>query len=166
MIALRLFIAVLCCGCFASCAYRLGPTSTLNIRTIAVPNFVNHTYEPRMTVQATDAIIKRLQTDGSFRVVKEENADATLTGEVVTWRRHALRVSRDNPTSPTEYRLVVVATARLTDNRTGKKLMEGGFTGMTSYFFGDDMAQAERQAMPLALDDLARRIADRIIDAW
>lgn len=162
----RLFLALVGCALFAGCAYRVGPTSTLNVRSIAVPNFKNATYEPRISVQITDAIIKRLQTDGSMKVVGEEAADATLTGTITNWRRYGLRYSRNNVLIPSEYRLTVTALATLTDNRTGKQLVNGAFTGTTTYFFGDDLAQAERQALSLAADDLARRITDRIVDAW
>jgi len=162
----RLMIALVGCAVFAGCAYRVGPTSTLNVRSIAVPNFKNVTYEPRISVQITDAVIKRLQTEGSIKVVGEEAADATLTGTITEWRRSPLRYDRHNVLVTSEYQLVIYATAILTDNRTGKRLVEGNFTGTTAYLFFDDLAQAERQAFSLAADDLARRITDRILDAW
>ncbi|MBI5396668.1 MAG: LptE family protein [Verrucomicrobia bacterium] len=162
----RLIMALVGCALCAGCAYRVGPTSTLNIRSIAVPNFKNETYEPRISVQVTNAVIKRFQTDGSMKVVSEEAADATLKGTIVRWQRSALRYSRQNVLVPSEYQLSIHASAVLTDNRTGKRLVEGGFVGTTFYFFGDDLAQAERQALSLAADDLARRLTDRIVDAW
>lgn len=162
----RLLIALVGCAVLGGCAYRVGPTSTLNIRNIAVPNFKNTTHEPRISVQITDAVIKRIQTDGAMKVVGEEAAEATLTGTIVSWRRYGLRYSRENVLAPSEYRLVITAHATLTDNRTGKRLLDSDFMGTTTYFFGDDLAQAERQALSLAADDLARRITDRIVDAW
>ncbi len=162
----RLILALVGCVIFSGCAYRVGPTSTLGIRSIAVLNFHNKTHEPRLNVQITNAIIKRLQTDGSIKVVSEEAADATLSGTVTRWQRTALRYSRVNVLLPGEYQLIIYAHATLTDNRTGKRLVENDFIGTTFYFFSDDLAQAERQALPLAADDLARRITDRIVDAW
>ncbi|MBM3889374.1 MAG: hypothetical protein FJ388_09635 [Verrucomicrobia bacterium] len=156
-------IAAVCCG---GCAYRLGPTSTLDIKTVAVPNFKNQTAQARISVQITNAIIKRLQTDGSIRVVSEDTADATLTGEIIGWQRSALRYNIANSYLPSEYQLMVTAHVVLTNNRTGKRILDTNLYGTTFYFFGDDLAQAERQALPLAADDLAKRIADRIVDAW
>ncbi|MCX7825856.1 MAG: LPS assembly lipoprotein LptE [Verrucomicrobiae bacterium] len=156
-------LAVLCCG---GCAYRLGPTSTLDIKTVAVPNFKNQTTEARISVPITNAVIKRLQSDGSIRVVSEDTADATLTGEIVSWQRTPVRYNIHNAYVPSQYQLVVTAHVVLTNNRTGKRIFDTHIAGTTSYFFGDDLAQAERQAMPLAADDLAKRITDRIVDAW
>ena len=166
MIALRLLAVFFGCWLCAGCAYRLGPTSTMNIRNIAVPNFTNKTYTPRFNVVVTDAIIKRFQTDGSIKVVSEEGADATLTGELTDWRRVPLRFNRQDVLAPNEYRVTVIAHVVLTDNRNGKRLIDGSFVGTTFYFFRDDLEQAERQAMPLLADDLAKRITDAIIDAW
>lgn len=163
---LRLLVAALAAACCAGCAYRLGPASTMNVRSIAIPNFHNKTYEPRISVQVTNAVIKRIQTDGAIRVVSEEGADATLTGDIVSWRREPLLFRQDNTLMAKQYELNVQAHVILTDNRTGKRLLEGDFVGKTQYFFGNDMTQAERQAFPLAAEDLARRITDRIVDAW
>jgi len=156
-------IAAVCCG---GCAYRVGPTSTLDVKTVAVPNFKNLTTQARISVQITNAIIKRLQTDGSVRVVSEDTADATLTGEIVRWERVPLRYNIYNVYVPSEYQLMVTAHVVLTNNRTGKRLFDTNLYGTTFYFFGNDLAQAERQAMPLAADDLAKRITDSILDAW
>ena len=164
--ALRLLVAMLAAALCGGCAYRLGPASTMNVRSIAVPNFHNTTYQPRISVQVTDAVISRLQTDGAIRVVSEEAADATLTGEITNWRREPMLYRSDNTLVAKEYMLYVHAHVILTDNRTGKRLIEGEFVGRTKYFFGNDMTQSERQAFPLAADDLARRITDRIVDAW
>ncbi|MBI5685506.1 MAG: hypothetical protein HZC54_10520 [Verrucomicrobia bacterium] len=161
-----LLVAALAAAFCAGCAYRVGPTSTMNVRSIAVPNFHNKTYEPRISTQVTTAVIKRIQTDGSIRVVSEEGADATLTGDIVSWRREPLLFRSDNTLVAKQYGLYIQAHVILTDNRTGKRLLEGDFIGKTQYFFGNDMTQAERQAFPLAADDLARRITDRIVDAW
>lgn len=163
---LRLLVAALAAAFCAGCAYRLGPTSTMNVRSIAVPNFHNKTFEPRISVQVTTAVIKRIQTDGSIRVVSEGAADATLTGDIVSWSREPLLFRPDNTLVAKQYDLRIQAHVVLTDNRTGKRLLEGDYVGKTQYFFGNDMTQAERQAFPLAADDLARRITDRIVDAW
>jgi outer membrane lipopolysaccharide assembly protein LptE/RlpB len=164
--ALRFLVVLLAATLCGGCAYRLGPASTMNVRSIAVPNFHNKTLEPRISVQITDAVISRFQTDGAIRVVAEEAADATLTGEITDWRREPLLFRQDNSLVAKEYMLYITAHVILTDNRTGKRLVDSDFTGRTKYFFANDMNQSERQALPLAADDLARRITDRIVDAW
>ena len=92
----RLFVAALASALCSGCAYRLGPAGTMNVHSIAVPNFRNKTFEPRVSVQITDAVIRRIQNDGAIRVVSEDTADATLTGEITTWTREPLLYRSDN----------------------------------------------------------------------
>ena len=164
--AQRLLVAALASTLCAGCAYHLGPASTMNVHSIAVPNFRNKTFEPRVSVQITDAVIRRIQNDGAIRVVSEDTADATLTGEITTWTREPLLYRSDNVLVAKEYMLLIYAHVLLTDNRTGKHLIDTTCVGRTQYFWSNDMTQAEQQAFPLAADDLARRICDRIVDAW
>ncbi len=163
---LRLLVAALACAFCAGCAYHLGPVSTMNVHSIAVLNLHNKTYEPRVSVAITDAIIRRIQNDGSIRVVSEDAADATLTGEITSWTREPLLLRSDNVLVAKEYMLLIYAHVVLTDNRTGKRLLDTSCVGRSQYFWSSDMTQAEQQAFPLAADDLARRICDLIVDAW
>lgn len=163
---LRMLVAALTSAMCAGCAYHVGPVSTMNVHSIAVLNFRNKTYEPRISVAVTDAVIRRIQNDGAIRVVNEDVADATMTGEITTWTREPLLQRSDNVLVAKEYMLLIYAHVLLTDNRTGKHLLDTTCVGRTQYFWSSDMTQAEQQAFPLAADDLARRICDQIVDAW
>ena len=59
----------------AGCGYKLGeirPTTMRSVRSLAVPTFKNNTFESRIEVLFADTLIKKLQQDGTYRVVNTE----------------------------------------------------------------------------------------------
>jgi len=150
-----------------ACGYRIGSLANVNYRTVAVPVFQNKTLVPQLQAQVTNAIIKRLQADGSLRITTEDDADVVLEGAIVDVRREPLRYEKTNQSVPREYRLTLVAAATLRHKRTGKIIFEEKqATGQTEFFIGSDLQAAQTQAIPLAADDLARRIVERIAEGW
>jgi Lipopolysaccharide-assembly len=170
------FLAALLC---VSCGYQVGPvkpTKMLNIRRICVKNFKNETLEPRMEAMLASAIIKQLQLDGTYQVTDESHADAILQGALTRIDRVPSRVVRGNVLQSSEYRLTLTGNYRLTTARTGTVLDERPVTGTADFFVsagssGSDLltadsARDERQAMPLAVENLATRISSHISEGW
>jgi hypothetical protein len=58
--------------------------------------------------------------------------------------------------------LIVKISAR--ERATGKVLVDREVMGTTSIRVGADLASAERQAIPMLADDLARRATSLIVD--
>ena len=81
-----LFGAVLLLLSLGGCAgYHLGPVQPYYLRSVhklAVPTFENKTLSPRISVLITDTVIKQLQQDGTYQIVGDDEADATLHGEI------------------------------------------------------------------------------------
>ncbi len=149
------------------CGYRVGSLNNRDYRTVAVPIFQNKSNVPQIHAQLTNAVIKRLHADTSPRVVAESDADVVLGGEVIEVERTPLRFQRLNQSVAREYRLTVTAVVSLRDRRTGKLVFENArVTGQTDYFIGADLQAAEAQAMPLAAENLARKIAARVAEGW
>lgn len=158
-------------GLFLSgCAgYRLGPATPSYLReihSIAVPTFRNATLVPRVEALVTGTVIKQFQQDGTFRIANESNADATLKGEIVTVGRSPARSVRGNVLATTEFNLLLRVRYTLV-GRDGKVLAgpaEAG--GSTSFFVGADVATDERQALPLAAEELAGRLVSQLSEGW
>src|SRR4029077_4204836 len=150
----------LCCFCLSGClGYRIGPAKPAYLRevqAIAVPTFKNHTLTPRMEVLVTDTVIKQLQQDGTFRIASDANADATLKGEITRIDRAPARSLRGNVLATSEFSLAMHVRYTLV-GRDGKPLTSGEAIGNTSFFVGTDVTTDERQALPLATEDLATR---------
>ena len=163
--ALLLLLAVLLDGC---AGYQLGPATPAylkHVKTIAVPTFGNTTLMPRIEVLITDTVIKQFQQDGTFRIVNADAADATLKAEITGVGRAPARSVRGNVLATTEFNLVVSVKYKLI-GRDGKVLAPGGVSGATSFFVGRDVNTDERQALPLAAEELARHLVSQLSEGW
>jgi hypothetical protein len=174
--AIASLAAVLAALGFSGCAgYQMGPikpTPLANVKTIAVQTFTNDTLEPRVEVLLANAVIKQLQRDGTYRVVREDQADAILDGVLEEIERRPQRSVRGNVLLSREYDLVLRVRYRVVERTTGKELEGRGVQGRTSFFVSGsnalsaDLIQDERQAIPLAAEDLATRLVSQIAEGW
>ncbi len=154
------------CGCLG---YHVGPVKPYYLRdvhTIAVPTFKNRTLVPRIEVLVTDTVIKQLQQDGTFQVTSGDKADATLNGEISLIRRLPARSVRGNVLATTEFNLALSVKYSLT-GRDGKEMVGAReAVGTTSFFVSSDVTTDERQALPLATEDLATRLVSQLSEGW
>ena len=151
------------CGC---AGYHVGIVNARGLHTIRVPVFKNSVFVPRIEEQVSNAIIRQLQIDGSLRVVSSADAEGTLEGEIIAWDRQPLRFRPKNLLVTREYRLVIAARITLRDRDGTVLVSRKRIEGETTYFVGDDEVAAERQAFPLAADDLAKNIVEQIVEGW
>ena len=161
-----LLLAFLLGGC---AGYQVGPATPGYLRgvhNIAVPTFGNITLVPRIEVLVTGTVIKQFQQDGTFRISNEDKADAILKGEIVAVNRTPARSVRGNVLSTTEFNLSMTVKYTLI-GRDGKILgSPGQVGGSTSFFVGTDVSTDERQALPLAAEELARHMVSQLSEGW
>lgn len=155
---------------FTGClGYHIGPAKPnvlRDVHTIAVPVFVNRTTLPRVEVLITDTVIKQFQQDGTYRIAEENNSDAVLKGEIVRIARASARSLRGNVLATSEFNLTMEVRYRLV-SRTGTVLMPPtGVVGTTSFFVGTDVSTDERQALPLAAEELAGHLVTQVTEGW
>ena len=154
------------CGCLG---YHVGPVKPYylhDVHTIEVPTFKNRTLVPRIEVLVTDTVIKQLQQDGTFQVTSGDKADATLNGEISLIRRLPARSVRGNVLATTEFSLALSVKYSLT-GRDGKEMVGAReAVGTTSFFVSSDVTTDERQALPLATEDLATRLVSQLSEGW
>jgi len=169
MKALRLTLLLLGAACLGGCAYSLGdarPSMMRGIETLSVPVSQNTTLEPNVEGMLADTIIKQLQTDGTYRIAIERNADATLYTKLINVNRRAARSIRGNVLATSEFELSTTVEYRVVENETGKDLMTGDVTGQTSFFVTADLQTDEAQALPLAFSDAANKLASRLSEGF
>jgi hypothetical protein len=167
---LKASLATVFCLAFCGClGYHVGPVKPYYLRdvhTIAVPTFKNRTLVPRIEVLVTDTVIKQLQQDGTFQVTSGDKADATLNGEISLIRRLPARSVRGNVLATTEFNLALSVKYSLT-GRDGKEMLGAReAVGTTSFFVSSDVTTDERQALPLATEDLATRLVSQLSEGW
>jgi hypothetical protein len=159
-------LALLLGGC---AGYHVGPATPAYLRevhSIAVPTFRNATLVPRIEVLVAGTVIKRFQQDGTFRIVNEDNADAILKGEIVAVGRSPARSVRGNVLATTEFNLTLRVHYTLV-GKDGKTIAgPADATGSTSFFVGADVSTDERQALPLAAEELAGHLVSQLSEGW
>jgi len=166
----KAFAPLLLVFLLGGCAgYKLGPATPgylRNVHTIAVPTFANTTLVPRIEVLVTSTVIKQFQQDGTFKIVNEDAADAVLKCEITGVNRSPARSVRGNVLSTTEFSLNLTVKYTLM-GRDGKVLgSPGAVAGSTSFFVGSDVSTDERQALPLAAEELARHLVSQLSEGW
>ena len=156
--------------CLSGClGYQIGPAKPnylSDVHSIAVPMFKNDTLLPRIEALVTGSVIKQFQQDGTFAIVTEQNADAVLKAEISRVSRSPARSVRGNVLATTEFNLVMHVKYRLV-GRDGKTIgPHGEAQGTTSFFVGSDVVTDERQALPLAAEELATRLVSQLTEGW
>ena len=175
----RVFLAVALAATafvFPGCAgYHVGPvkpTPMANVKTIAVQTFKNDTLEPRVEVLLASTVIKQLQQDGTYKIAREDSADAILEGTLTEIERKPQRSVHGNTLLSREYDLILRVRYRVVERATGKELESRSVNGRTSFFVSGsnalaaDVNQDERQALPIAAEDLATRLVSQISEGW
>lgn len=172
--------ALACIGLSGCLGYHIGlakPYYLSNVHTIAIPTFTNKTVIPRIEVLVTDTVIKQFQQDGTYRIGNSENADATLKGEIIRISRSPARSVRGNVLATSEFNLAMRVKYTLV-GPDGKLLGPAGeVVGTTSFFVSNttssegstipgDVTTDERQALPLATEELANRLVTQLSEGW
>lgn len=150
--------------------YQIGsvqPYSLRNIHKISVPTFENKTLIPRISVLVTDSVIKQFQQDGTYRIVGDDKADAILKGEITRINRAPARSVRGNVLATTEFSLALRVRYSLVQRGSGRIISPPReVVGTTSFFVGPDITSDERQALPLAAEELAIRLVSQLSEGW
>ena len=153
----------------AGCAsYHLGPVMDKDENhTVEVLPFNNQTLEPRLGDTFTQSLRERLQVDATYHLDTHGTGDIVVTGVVRDYKRNGLGYSGTDSITPDNYRLEATVHIIARERATGKLLLEKDVKGHTLVNVGRDLASAERQALPLLGEDLARNITELLAEgAW
>jgi hypothetical protein len=155
--------ALLWSGC---AGYKLGPSNgeRAGARSVQVSPFANSTLVPRVGDSVTTALRKRFQKDGTFRLATHDAGDVIVTGTILKYERSGLSYSATDVLTVQDARISVVAHVTARDRGTDKVLLDREVTGYTIVRAGADLSSAERQALPLLADDLAKNVTALLVD--
>ena len=166
---------------FMGCGYTTRSLISKDYRTIYVRPFVNkiditqeasvarkyQIYHPLLEKDITRQVINQFILDGNLRIVNEGGADLVLEGELIDYRRDALRYTGQNNEEIEEYRISLGVNLRLYDTRREAMLWEvKNLIGDTTYFTQGSLAKSESAAINESIDDLARRVVNRVVEVW
>jgi hypothetical protein len=155
-------VALLLCGC---AGYELGPGDGLAAsgRSIRIGPFANQTLEPRLADAVTSALRKQIQRDGTYCLTTREGADIVVSGIISNYGRHELSFLPNDVLTVNDYRVNLTAQVTVRDG-AGRVLLDQPVKGYTLVRVGSDLASAERQAMPLLAEDLAKNVTALLVD--
>jgi len=152
----------------AGCGYSFRGNLPDHIKTVAVPIFTNKTSEPAVESLMTSAVVEAYATNGRLRVVRPEEADAVLDGELVGYSVQS--IAFDNQANVRVYRLLVTMNIKLRDVRRNAVLFEQqGLKEKSDFQVLGAVSQtigAEEGAVRTAARDIARSIVSLTIDRF
>lgn len=162
----RLSTALLAAATLAGCAYRLGPTNgvTAGDRSVQVNPFVNKTIEPHLTDYVMNSLRKRLQEDGTYKVDTHNSGDIILTGVITGYDRTPLSFQPTDVITVVDYQIAMTAIVTARERSTGKLIFEKTVRGRATLRVGSDQTSAERAAMPMLTDDVAKKAIAQLVD--
>ncbi len=150
--------ALLCATAFIAngCWYSFADKPFPEIATIAVLPLANTTNEYDVESRATELLTRKLSSSSSYRLVRKEIADASLSGDVVFYSR-AIN-TYDEAENPKDY--IVRVRAKLTFTRTSdeKTLWSEYFEGYATFLPDGDESYAKDEAIKM----LVERIYDKL----
>jgi hypothetical protein len=187
---LLILLSSLLSGCTA---YELGdvkPSSYAGINNLHVPIFKNNTLEPRLSSLVTNAVLKELQVDGTYKITNKSSADAVLVGVIKEVRKRQLRSIRTDTLQSQELKLFLYVDFHLEDPVSGKRIVttevsgdefgkskeiegeevikarQGRVIGETIQFVDRSYQVGERNAFSFAAQDLANKLVSQLANGW
>lgn len=161
---------LLCVGVLSlvagGCAYRLGPTNgqASGSRSVQVVPFQNKTIEPRLIEAVNFAFRRQLQQDGTYKLDTHNEGDVIVNGTILDYKRQGISLQSHDALTPRDYRLTITAHVTARERASGKVLLDRTVTGHSDIRIGTDLSSAERQALPLVAEDLARNATALLVD--
>jgi hypothetical protein len=144
-------------SCLVSCAgYHLGvakPAKLAHVNTISVAMFGNATLHPRAEAIATSAVANAIVLDGTYRIVRADQADALLEGRIDSIKYSSIRNTRLDTLHPEELVNQVTLKWTLRDAKNPTHiLMSGISSGSSQLYVTPNLQTARNNALPDALD--------------
>jgi outer membrane lipopolysaccharide assembly protein LptE/RlpB len=166
---LPLLLILLATGCGYHTA---GHSAQLpeNVKTIAIPAFVNQSRRYRIEQMLTSAVVREIITRTHYRVLNEKSdtADATLLGTVVATGASPLTIN--SQTGRTASVLVAVTMKVSLSDRQGKILFENSsYVFREQYEISQDVAsffEEDSPAFRRLSQDFARTLVSDILEGF
>ena len=158
----KTFAPVMLCVLLVGCGYQLTGSKTHvppGITSIAIPTFVNQTFEPGVEVQFTRAFLNDFITDRRVKVVDRAQADSVLDGTIKSFRISSVAYDADGFVS--EYRTTVVVDLTLR-RRDGEILWKVNNLSESRWFRTSSGVLLNEDIKTVAVQDIGALIAERV----
>ncbi len=164
----RALVLSLALALLGGCGYSLRGNLPGHIRTVAIPVFANKTQQPGAETLLTAAVVDAFVTSGRLRVVRPEEADSILQGEIVGYQLNSL--SFDPGANVREYRLTVTLNLEFRDVKNNAVLWrQDGLQEKGDFRVQGQVAAtitSEETALRGAAVDIGRSIVNLAVDRF
>jgi outer membrane lipopolysaccharide assembly protein LptE/RlpB len=152
----------------SACGYSFHGTLPDHIKTIGVPILINRTQQPAVESVITRAIVDAFATNGRLKVVRPEDADSILDGEVIGYSIGPIAV--DPSLGVQQYRLSVTLNLRMRDMRRNVVVFQqSGFSEQADFRVAGNVAQTlsvEAGALQQAATEIGRSVMSLALDRF
>ncbi len=133
---------------------------------IFIPVFNNFTDQFSIPLKLDSRLKEQITTDGRLAAVSEnDDPDLLLKGMITSY--HVQPVKYNGFDKPVKKRLRIVASVKLIDLKKSKEIFsDGSIQAFEEFSDVIPPISSEIQVQDKVLDDLAKRIALKIIDGW
>jgi len=144
------------------CGYQLVGKETHvppGLNSVAIPTFVNQTFEPGIEVPFTQAFLTEFIQDRRVKVLDRSEADSVLEGVIKSFNIYSVSYDRSGLVS--EYQTAVVIDLTL-KKRTGEVLWVIKDFSETNWFRASSNVLISESNKTAAIQQLGRFIAERL----
>ena len=159
-------VASLAAALLSGCAgYTWGTSVPKEYRKVSVPVFENMTMVSEIGPIVTQYTLREFQREGSFKIVRPEDAVIEVQGVLRSMTRSGIAYERGEGMRASEYRYAIVADVTFVDKKNGKVLLERkGIKGETTFLTNDDLLTGQRNASFRVADDIARQVVNEALE--
>jgi hypothetical protein len=166
----RLFLNIVMVGTvvmlFASCSYKLtqnGASIPADLKTIDIQFFENNAplVVPTLSQQFTEALKDRIRTQTSLSIVRNEGANATMSGAITGYSIAPASIQATNPNAPPiagASRLTITVQVKYVYEKDKKISFDESFTKYKE--FTGDLSTQE----PALIRDINKQLTDDIFN--
>ena len=155
-----------------SCGYHTAGKATRipsDVKTLAVPAFVNQTQTYRIEAVLTEAVVREFNTRTKYRIVTDpENADAVLRGTVTNTQ--LAPVTYDSDTGRASTAMVTVNMKVVLTTRDGRVLFENSnFVYREQYQISRELSsffEEQGPAVQRLSQDFARTLVSNVLEMY
>jgi outer membrane lipopolysaccharide assembly protein LptE/RlpB len=167
------WLTVLVCVCSTGCGYHTAGHAVQlpdNVRTIAIPAFVNDTQTYKIEQMLTAAVVRELVTRTHYHVLNEADqaADATLRGTVLS--SSASPLTYDSQTGRAASVLVIVGMKVSLTDKQGKVLYQNpSYVFREQYQVSRELSsffEEDSPAMQRLSREFARTLVSNILEGF
>jgi len=139
------------------------------IQTVYVPMFDTKVFRRGLEFQLTEAVCKEIEQKTPYKIVRVDNADTTLKGEIKTVRKRVLIQTPED--EPRELETSLAVDVEWRDNRTGALLCNSQTPGVpfivrSDSTYAPELGQTTATAIKDMIDKLAVQIVAMMEEPW